>query len=98
MLFFDLTDRLTFQHLPYWLEAINDHAEKDTMVMSIGNKFDLVKDSPDDRKVSRQEAEDFSRKNSILYDEASAKTGHNVKEAFENFIESEKYRFFGSGL
>lgn len=92
LLFFDLTDRTTFQHLSFWLEKINDHAEKDTIIMAIGNKYDLVKDNPDDRQITTQEAEDFTRKCSLLYNETSAKTGYNVKEAFENLIESKIYK------
>ena len=74
--------------MTFWLEEIEDHAEKDTIVMAIGNKYDLVKDNPDDRQVTTAEAEDFARKVGILYNETSAKTGYNVKEAFESLIES----------
>lgn len=55
--------------------------------MAIGNKYDLVKENPGDRQITTQEAEDFARKCEILYNETSAKTGHNVKEAFESLIE-----------
>jgi len=88
LLFFDLTDRSTFDHLSFWLKAIEDHAEKETMIMVIGNKYDLVQDNDDKRKVTRKEAEDFAKKCGLMYNETSAKTGHNVKEAFEDFIET----------
>lgn len=87
-MFFDLTDRTTFDHLSFWLNEIEDHAEKDTVVTLIGNKYDLVKDNPDDRQVTEKEAEDFAKKCGLQYIETSAKTGHNVKEAFETLIES----------
>ena len=58
------------------------------MIMVIGNKYDLVQDNDDKRKVTRKEAEDFAKKCGLMYSETSAKTGHNVKEAFEDFIES----------
>ena len=59
--------------------------------MAIGNKYDLVKDNPDDRQVATAEAEDFARKCNMLYNETSAKTGYNVKEAFETLIESKTF-------
>jgi len=88
LFFFDLTDRSTFEHVNFWLSAIEDHAEKDTTVMLVGNKYDLVKDNPNDRQVTTKEAEEFAKKSGLYYSETSAKTGHNVKEAFEDFIET----------
>jgi Ras family len=56
--------------------------------MLIGNKQDLVQDNPDLRKVTEIEAQSFADKFKLLYSETSAKTGHNVKEAFEFLVES----------
>jgi len=88
LLFFDLTDRTTFEHLSFWLNEIENHAERDTIVMLIGNKCDLAKENPDERQVSTREAEDFAKKCGLIYNETSAKTGENVKEAFEYLIET----------
>ena len=56
--------------------------------MLIGNKLDLVQENGDERKVQKQEVEDFCKKYNLLYGETSAKSGDNVKESFENLIES----------
>jgi len=88
LLFFDLTDRETFDHVSFWLSQIADKAEEDTIVMLIGNKSDLVKDNPSARKVSEHEAREFAQKYGLMYHETSAKTGKNVKEAFSDLLEA----------
>jgi small GTP-binding protein len=89
-LFYDLTDRGTFDHLSFWLNEIQDHAEEDTIVMLVGNKCDLVKENPDERQVTTKEAEEFAKSCGTMYSETSAKTGENVKEAFESLLESKR--------
>ena len=59
--------------------------------MLVGNKCDLVKENPDERQVTTKEAEDFAKSCGLLYNETSAKTGENVKEAFESLIESKRF-------
>jgi GTPase SAR1 family protein len=56
--------------------------------MLVGNKSDLVEEDKSLRKVSIEEATEFSKKHNLLFMETSAKTGHNVKEAFEALVES----------
>lgn len=56
--------------------------------MLIGNKLDLIQENEEERKVPQQEVEDFCKKYNLLYSETSAKSGDNVKESFENLIES----------
>ncbi len=88
MLFYDLTDKITFDHASDWLGEIHEHTADDIVIMLVGNKQDLVQDDPSLRKVSKQDAEAFAKKYGLLYSETSAKTGFNVKEAFERLVES----------
>ena len=60
--------------------------------MLIGNKYDLLEIDPLSRKVSEAEAGAFCNQYNLLYSEVSATTGFNVKESFENLIESFIYR------
>jgi GTPase SAR1 family protein len=47
-----------------------------------GNKFDLA----DSRVITEKEGEDLAKKLGILFLETSAKTAHNVGEAFETLV------------
>ena len=58
--------------------------------MLIGNKLDLVEEDPQKRKINKNEVETFAKKNDLLYEETSAKSGLNVKESFEKLVQSNK--------
>jgi len=88
LLFYDLTDKTSFENAADWLREIHDHTEEGIVIMLIGNKYDLVLEDPSARKVSTEEATNFVKKYHLLYMETSAKTGYNVKEAFETLVET----------
>mmetsp|Transcript_90791 Transcript_90791/g.126115 ORF Transcript_90791/g.126115 Transcript_90791/m.126115 type:complete len:180 (-) Transcript_90791:438-977(-) len=88
LLFYDVTDYNTFKDTLNWLREIKDHTDDGIVIMLIGNKADLVKEDPSKRKVSIEEANEFANKYNLLFMETSAKTGDNVKEAFENLVET----------
>ena len=93
-MFYDLTDKTTFENTSDWIKEIHDHTEEGIVIMLIGNKYDLVLENPSARKVSIEEATDFVNKYDLLYMETSAKTGYNVKEAFETLVESNFLLYF----
>lgn len=78
LLVFDVTRRETFEHLTTWLEDCKENSNMNMTILLIGNKIDLV----EKREVSEDEARGFADKNGLLYIETSAKTAHNVEEAF----------------
>ncbi|CAI4218185.1 unnamed protein product [Parascedosporium putredinis] len=86
LLVFDLCRRQTFLHVTDWLNDLRQIAEPDIVVVLVGNKADLTLDSADGenkREVTRDEAEDWARRNGVLeYVETSAKSGENVENAF----------------
>jgi len=55
--------------------------------MQIGNKSDLEHR----RAVSYAEGEAFAREHGLIFLEASAKTAHNVEEAFVNTAKQVRY-------
>mmetsp|Transcript_41382 Transcript_41382/g.36745 ORF Transcript_41382/g.36745 Transcript_41382/m.36745 type:complete len:118 (-) Transcript_41382:211-564(-) len=83
MIFFDLTDRNSFENTVKWLDRVYEHTSDEVVVMLIGNKYDLKLD----REVTTQEAEKLAEKYNMIYYETSAKTGHNVKESFMDLTE-----------
>eukprot|EP00330_Aristerostoma_sp_ATCC50986_P001687 CAMPEP_0114591410 /NCGR_PEP_ID=MMETSP0125-20121206/13458_1 /TAXON_ID=485358 ORGANISM="Aristerostoma sp., Strain ATCC 50986" /NCGR_SAMPLE_ID=MMETSP0125 /ASSEMBLY_ACC=CAM_ASM_000245 /LENGTH=108 /DNA_ID=CAMNT_0001789469 /DNA_START=229 /DNA_END=555 /DNA_ORIENTATION=+ len=74
MIFFDLTDRNSFENTVKWLDRVYEHTS---------DEVDLKLD----REVTTQEAEKLAEKYNMIYYETSAKTGHNVKESFMDLTE-----------
>ncbi|XP_024378513.1 ras-related protein RABB1c [Physcomitrium patens] len=77
-LVYDITRRKTFNHLASWLEDARQHANSNMTIMLIGNKCDLAPR----RAISTEEGEQFAKENGLVFMETSAKTAHNVEDAF----------------
>jgi len=80
LLVYDITRRETFEHLTSWLEDCRKYSSSDITIMLIGNKSDLESS----RQVSAQEAAAFAQTHGLVFLETSAKTAHNVEQAFIN--------------
>jgi len=78
LLVYDITRRDTFQHLGRWLEEARQHSQSNMVIMLIGNKNDLEHR----RAVSTDEGQAFADANGLIFMETSAKTAHNVEQAF----------------
>mgnify|MGYP000339037940 CR=1 FL=1 len=55
--------------------------------MLVGNKLDICQRDPQERAVSTLRAEEFARKNDLLFIETSAFTDTNVRDSFENLVQ-----------
>ncbi|KAH3756714.1 Ras family protein [Pelomyxa schiedti] len=78
LLVYDITRRDTFEHLTLWLEDCRRFSTQNIVIMLIGNKCDLEAS----RVVTREDGERFAKENGLFFLETSAKTAHNVEEAF----------------
>ncbi|CAL1400152.1 unnamed protein product [Linum trigynum] len=78
MLVYDITKRQTFDHIPRWLEELRGHADKNIVIILIGNKCDLE----DQRAVSTEDAKEFAEKEGLFFLETSALNATNVESAF----------------
>ncbi|KAJ9531739.1 hypothetical protein QJQ45_021890 [Haematococcus lacustris] len=78
LLVYDITRRETFNHLASWLEDARQHANPNMTIMLIGNKSDLTHR----RAVTTEEGEQFAKEHGLIFLETSARTAHNVEEAF----------------
>ena len=87
LLVYDITSDTSFKNAKKWMDEIREHAEPDIVITLVGNKLDLTKTNPAKRKVPRELAEEFARKNGCLFGEASAQTDVNVRELFENLLQ-----------
>ncbi|XP_021897416.1 ras-related protein Rab11D [Carica papaya] len=78
MLVYDITKRQTFDHIPRWLEELRSHADKNIVIILIGNKTDLE----DQRAVPTEDAKEFAEKEGLFFLETSALEATNVETAF----------------
>ncbi|MQL81494.1 hypothetical protein Taro_013951 [Colocasia esculenta] len=82
MLVYDITKRQTFDHIPRWLEELRGHADKNLVIMLIGNKSDLE----DQRVVPTEDAKEFAQKEGLFFLETSALQATNVDTAFTTVL------------
>ncbi|KAJ3426588.1 ras-related protein rab-2a [Anaeramoeba flamelloides] len=80
ILVYDVTRRDTFNQLENWIEDARQNASENTQIIIVGNKIDLE----NKREVSEEEGRKFAEENGLWFLEASAKTGHNVNQIFQN--------------
>ena len=78
ILVFDLTNSASFEHLPQWIEEVRANIKAEIPVLLVGNKSDLI----DQRAVSVEELNNFTRDFNLYYMETSAKTGDGVGDCF----------------
>ncbi|CAH2073258.1 unnamed protein product [Thlaspi arvense] len=82
MLVYDVTRRQTFDHIPRWLEELRGHADKNIVIMLVGNKSDLE----DQRAISTEDAKEFAEKEGLFFLETSALNAVNVESAFSTVL------------
>lgn len=88
LLVFDLSRKQTFQHVTDWLNDLRQIAEPDIVVILVGNKADLAQQDDNKREVTKEEAEEWAKRNGVMeYVETSAKSGENVEMAFMRVAE-----------
>ncbi|KAB1224715.1 Ras-related protein RABA4c [Morella rubra] len=87
MLVYDITKRQSFDHVARWLEELRGHADKNIVIMLIGNKTDLGSL----RAVPTEDAKDFAQRENLFFMETSALECTNVESAFLTIL-TEIYR------
>jgi Ras-related protein Rab-2A len=80
LLVFDITRRETYMNIQQWLDDVVRYCNTPITFVLVGNKTDLEHM----RTVSKEEAEEFVRKNGGTYIETSAKSNDEVDNAFIN--------------
>ncbi|KAE8715121.1 Ras-related protein Rab-6A [Hibiscus syriacus] len=73
-----LPGRQSFLNTSNWIEEVRAERGSDVIIMLVGNKTDLV----DKRQVSVAEGEAKAREINVMFIEASAKAGFNIKVLF----------------
>ncbi len=75
---YDINDCKTFCSANVWVNTLKHRVSENLTIALVGNKIDLMIG----RQVNSYEAEEYARKNNLLFMETSAKCGINAKEIF----------------
>ena len=80
LIVYDISEKYTFNEIDHWINQIRTKASPDVRLILVGNKYDKP-----ERKVKEEEGKKKADELGIKYFETSAKTGYNVKDAY-NFL------------
>ncbi|GMY22360.1 ras-related protein RGP1-like [Fagus crenata] len=87
MLVYDISKRQSFDHVAKWLEELRSHADKNIVIILVGNKSDLGSL----RAVPTEDAKEFAERENLFFMETSALEATNVESAFLTIL-TEIYR------
>ncbi|KAJ8903984.1 hypothetical protein NDN08_000514 [Rhodosorus marinus] len=87
LILYDIAKKMTFENVERWLKELRDHADRNIVIMLVGNKCDLKHI----RAVSEEEGTSFSERNKLSFIETSALEATNVEDAFSRIL-TEIYR------
>ena len=83
LLVFDITKEESFKILDYWVKEIQQKKNRDDIcLILVGNKSDLQ----ENRKVSPQEIDNYSKELNIKYFEVSAINDEGINELFDHAV------------
>uniref|UniRef100_A0A2K5HE82 RAB37, member RAS oncogene family n=1 Tax=Colobus angolensis palliatus TaxID=336983 RepID=A0A2K5HE82_COLAP len=88
LLLYDITNKSSFDSIRAWLTEIHEYAQRDVVIMLLGNKADMSSE----RVIRSEDGETLAREYGVPFLETSAKTGMNVELAFLAIAKELKYR------
>uniref|UniRef100_G1NZQ4 small monomeric GTPase n=1 Tax=Myotis lucifugus TaxID=59463 RepID=G1NZQ4_MYOLU len=88
LLLYDITNKSSFENIRAWLTEIHEYAQRDVVIMLLGNKADVSSE----RVIRSEDGETLAREYGVPFMETSAKTGMNVELAFLAIAKELKYR------
>ncbi|GMO17857.1 MAG: hypothetical protein Ta2E_09000 [Mycoplasmoidaceae bacterium] len=82
ILVFDVTERGSFDQLPYWIEQVKYQAWDKTIIHICANKVDLE----EERKVDFLKLKKLAHDHEIGFSETSAVKGKGIEQMFEDIL------------
>lgn len=82
LLVYDISKYSSFKNVERWLTELRENADRNIVIMLVGNKSDLRHL----REVPTEEAKAFSEKHKLSFIETSALDSTNVELAFQNIL------------
>ena len=84
LVLFALNEESSFDHLSRWLDLLSETTPPDTPIFIIGSKLDLE----NDRKITHEQATQYTDTVNAKYFEISSMTGQGVEELFLSVAQS----------
>jgi len=82
LLVYDISKHATFKNVERWLQELRENADRNIVIMLVGNKSDLRHL----REVPTEEAKEFAEKNKLSFIETSALDSSNVELTYQNIL------------
>ena len=84
ILLYDITQKSSFDHIRNWITEIDKFGKQGVLKVIVGNKLDLE----NNRKISKEDAENLALKYGVKLWEVSAKDNTNIEEMFVDTIKT----------
>ena len=82
IILYDITQKSSFEHIRNWITEIDKFGKQGVLKVIVGNKLDLE----NNRKISKEDAENLALKYGVKLWEVSAKDNTNIEEMFVDTI------------
>eukprot|EP01023_Acetabularia_acetabulum_P045800 TRINITY_DN4660_c0_g1_i12.p2 TRINITY_DN4660_c0_g1~~TRINITY_DN4660_c0_g1_i12.p2 ORF type:complete len:341 (+),score=58.68 TRINITY_DN4660_c0_g1_i12:1088-2110(+) len=79
LLVYDVTQRRSFDQLPFWLDQAREYSRQNAVVILVGNKID----KQESREVSTMQGTRFADENNLLFVEVSAMQGILISDLYD---------------
>ena len=80
LLIYDISNLESFNNIGKWYDSLNNINKDEVIFALVGNKADLDYN----RKVKKEDAEEYANKHNYLFQEVSALNGDGIQELFMN--------------
>eukprot|EP00128_Syssomonas_multiformis_P008031 Colp12_sorted_trinity150504_noHs@12867 len=84
LLVYDISKEQSFANCERWLKDLRDNADKEIVIMLVGNKTDLRKSHLE--QVTTSQGEQFANEHRLMFMETSALDSSGVESAFKEII------------
>ena len=84
IILYDITQKTSFDHIRNWITEIDKFGKQGVLKVIVGNKLDLE----NNRKISKEDAENLALKYGVKLWEVSAKDNTNIEEMFLDTIKT----------
>ena len=80
LLIYDISNKDSFDNIGKWIDSLNNIYKEEVIFVVVGNKTELDLN----RKITREEEEQYANENHYVFEEVSAMQGEGVQELFMN--------------